>query len=103
MNHEEERQVRDDSDTLMRSLTELKNLEARKRDEEISTPRFHEMAEQVEQQARKVFEVASIETVHGDRTGEPTGLSIEDVPPRDERAGEPRVEQREEPADRASL
>jgi len=91
MNHEEERQLRDDSDTLMRSLTELKNLEAKKRDEQISTPRFHEMAEEVEQQARKVFEVASIESVHGERTGEPTGLSIEDLPPGDDRTRDVRA------------
>jgi len=81
MTHEDERQISDDSDTLMRSLAELKNLEAKKRAEEISTQRFHEMAEQVEEQARKVFEVASVASIHGEQTGEPAGHTIEDIPP----------------------
>lgn len=88
MEGDQERQLREDSDQLMSSLRELKDLEADKRDEEISTPRFHELAERVEQQARKVFDVATMELAHGERTGRPTGHSIDEIPPTDAEARE---------------
>ena len=74
--------VRDDSDELLRELDELKRTEREKRTEDISTPRFHELAEDVKNQARRVFQVASEETRDGDRA-RTSDVSTNEVPPSD--------------------
>lgn len=76
-----EHELRDTSDDLMASLNELKDLEAQKREQDISTPRFHRLADVVEEQARKVFDIASTETAIGEKTGPTTDHSIDEVEP----------------------
>ena len=72
--------VRDDSDELLRALEEMKRTEKAKRGEDISTPRFHELAEEVEDRARHVFELAAEETVDGNRAPT-TDVSTDEVRP----------------------
>ena len=85
MTDERHRQVRDDSDDLLRALEDLKRMEKAKREADISTPSFHELAEAVEDQARHVFDVAADETVHGNRAPT-TDVSTNEVRPGDDRS-----------------
>ena len=79
------REVRDDSDDLLHELGELKRMEKAKREADISSPPFHELAEAVEDQARLVYRVASQETTDGDRA--PTSeVSTNEVRPSDDRS-----------------
>ena len=64
----------------MHALGELKRIEREKRDQDISTPRFHDLAEAVEDQARRVFRVASQETIDGNRAPT-TDVSTNEVRP----------------------
>jgi hypothetical protein len=66
MTDDRHRAVRDDSDELLRALDELKRMEQVKREQDISTPRFHELADAVEAQARHVYRVASEESIDGE-------------------------------------
>lgn len=77
------RRVRDDSDELLHALEELKLMERQKRTEDISTPPFHRLAEEVEDQARRVFELAAEENVDGDRAPT-TDVSTNEVRPSDD-------------------
>ena len=85
MTDERHRRVRDDSDELIRALEDLKQLEKTKREADISTPPFHELAEAVEAQARHVFEVAAEETVDGNRAPT-TDVSTNEVRPTGDRS-----------------
>jgi hypothetical protein len=78
----EHQQVRTDSDRLLGALDELKRMERRKRDEEFSTPEFHELADDVEDQAREVFRIASVEAADGEDAPK-SSASINDVQPSD--------------------
>src|SRR3954454_17025891 len=51
-------EVADTSDRLMERLTTLKATEAEKRQDAMSTPRFHELAEEVTQISRDIFSLA---------------------------------------------
>ena len=73
--------VRDISDELLRALRELKAKEARKREVDISSPEFHERAEDVERQAEYVFRLATRETDRGNDVPQETEVSTEEVPP----------------------
>ena len=89
--------VRDDSDSLLEALDKMKSMEQEKRQEDISSPPFHRLAEDVEGQARKVFDIAANETRDGDRA--PSGdVSVNQVPPSTEQraASDPRHGRREE-------
>lgn len=77
---EAERRVRSDSDELLSAIDQLRRLERKKRTEHISTPGFHELADEVALQARRVFDVASRENADGDRVAT-TDVSIEETPP----------------------
>ncbi|HET7727265.1 MAG TPA: hypothetical protein VFK54_08060 [Candidatus Limnocylindrales bacterium] len=77
---EAERRVRSDSDELLSAIEHLRRLEQRKRSEHISTPGFHELADEVALQARHVFDVASRENADADRAAT-TDVSIEETPP----------------------
>jgi len=85
MSDERHRKVRDDSDELLTALDRLKNMERAKRDTDISTPPFHDLAEEVEQQARHVFDVAAAETVHGE-VAPTTDVSTNEVRPTADRS-----------------
>jgi hypothetical protein len=77
---DEQRRVRDDSDELLHALQDLKQLERRKREADISSPPFHDLADEVALQARRVFDIALREEHHGDQT-ERTSVSIDEVSP----------------------
>ena len=72
------REVGADSEELLRALEELKQLESEKRNEDTSTPRFHELADRVEQQARTVMEIAGQQQRHGNEA-RPADAAIDDV------------------------
>ena len=74
------KRLRVDSDALLQGLQEMKSMEKRKRQEEISTPRFHELADDIERQARKVYDLALGEAELDDQT-ETIGQSIDETPP----------------------
>ncbi len=66
------------SDRLMAEAGEVKRLEAVKRSYPISTPEFHELAEEIADHARQVFRLADEEDVIGDRIPS-DGDDIDDV------------------------
>jgi hypothetical protein len=76
-----ERRLRGDSDTLLRKLDELKDLEQEKRQVLISSDRFHQLADDIEGKSREVFEVAADERYTGNRIPETQDVSTEDVTP----------------------
>src|SRR4051812_13161410 len=61
-----DREVRNDSDALLRAVRELHELEREKRGEEISSPEFHEMAREITDKSRNVFRIAADEERAGD-------------------------------------
>ena len=71
-------QVRSDSDDLLRALDELKQLESEKRAADSSTPRFHELADRVEEQARMVMEIAGQQERGGNEAG-PPDVAIDEI------------------------
>ena len=77
--------LRVDSDELLRSLDEMKQLEEQKRGEIVSTDEFHRLADDIERQARHVHELAVGEAVLDDEIPS-TETTIEDTPP-DEESG----------------
>ena len=81
------RNLRADSDSLLGAVRELRNLEAEKRTQEISTPEFHETAREITERARGVFRLAAEEEKHGAQTGEPQRRSTNEVPASDPAAG----------------
>jgi len=75
---DEHHQVQADSDDLLRALDELKQLESEKRSADSSTPRFNELAERVEQQARTVMQIAGQQERDGNDAG-PTRVSTDEI------------------------
>lgn len=69
-------EVADVSDRLMERLTTLKSLEAEKRQDPMSTPRFHELAEEVTQVSRDIFSLALDEERVGDQLTETQDTTI---------------------------
>lgn len=66
------------SDRLISSAEAVKRLEERKRKIPVSTPEFHDLADEVERRARDVFRLADEEETVGDQV--PTGPeTIDDV------------------------
>jgi hypothetical protein len=59
---EEKRELHEDSERLLKAVEELRALEREKRQQEISSKPFHDLAEQVEAKAREVFRLAGEET-----------------------------------------
>jgi hypothetical protein len=69
--------LRRDSDELLAAIDEIKRLEREKRTEEMSSPRFHEMADEIEQRARAVFRYAADELEAGEDLSRRQGQSID--------------------------
>ena len=82
-----ERELRDTSDSLMRALDQLRDLEAEKREVPAGSRRFVELAQRVEDLAIEVLrrterEVSLAEDTEERReAGGGVGRAIEDVPP----------------------
>ena len=66
------------SNQILAAIDDLHDLESRKRRQPISTPRFHELADEVEERSRAVFRMAGEEEELGEVI-ETDGDSIEDV------------------------
>jgi hypothetical protein len=79
-------QLPQESDRLLRKVRELGELEMEKRTEEISSPRFHELARDVTRKSREIMYRAVEEERVGDLS-ESSDRSINDVADEDQKAG----------------
>jgi hypothetical protein len=80
---EEKRELAGQSNKLLDALRRLKDVEERKREVPISTPSFHELANDVNATSREIFRIARNQDRLGDEV--PTGSeTIEDI----DRSGE---------------
>ncbi|HEV7810553.1 MAG TPA: hypothetical protein VGO64_08135 [Candidatus Limnocylindrales bacterium] len=75
-----------ESDRLLRKVRELGELEMEKRTEQISSPRFHELARDVTQKSREIMYRAVEEEQVGNESHS-TDESIDDVAAEDQKAG----------------
>jgi hypothetical protein len=81
-----ERELRDTSDSLMRALDQLHDLEAKKREEPVGTATFVKLAQQVEDLAIEVLRRTEREASLAEDTGERRkagggiGPAIDDIP-----------------------
>jgi hypothetical protein len=66
------------SDQLLTELAHLRQTEARKRQEPISSPPFHELSEEALASSRRVFAIAAEQDELGEEAG-PGEESIEDI------------------------
>ena len=73
------------SESLLRRLADLRMTEQRKRKTAISSPEFHELAEEVARKSRDLMRNAEDQEAIGDET-ERTGETIDDVARREERS-----------------
>jgi hypothetical protein len=76
---DEERRVRSDSDDLLAAVDEMRRTEREKRGEEMSSPPFHRLADEVEGKARRVWEIARQENRDGEQV-QPSDTSIDETP-----------------------
>jgi hypothetical protein len=76
------------SNRLLKALRHLQDTEKRKRDEPISTPEFHRLADDVDKTSRQIFSLARDQEQLGDasKRGEETINDIDrgDVTPQDQ-------------------
>jgi hypothetical protein len=72
-----------DSDRLLEAVGEIRGLEEKKREVEMSTPPFHELADRIAERARDVFGYAADERDTGDELSDRQDRSIEDVTARE--------------------
>lgn len=66
------------SDRLLGSLAIIRGLERQKREEPISSPEFHRLAREIEDEGRRVFRIAAEEAAQGEDL-EPNGDAIDDI------------------------
>jgi hypothetical protein len=67
-----------DSEYLLHAIDEIHDLEAEKRTQDISTPKFHELAERILAKSREVFRRAYRERDRGNEI-DTTDVSIDEV------------------------
>lgn len=70
--------LRIDSDALMDALDDMKRTEAKKRRQHVSTPEFHQLAQEVEDKSRRVYRLAKGENDTAEAT-ETTNQTIEET------------------------
>ena len=70
-----------ESQRLLTAIDEIHDLETSKRDQDISTPPFHALADQVLDKSREVFRMAGAEADLDDEI-ETTDVTLNDVEPR---------------------
>jgi hypothetical protein len=75
---DQKRELARRSDHMLQAIDEIRQLEVEKREQTISTPPFHRLAEAVTQKSREIFQMAYRQEAVGDRT-ETTDESIEQV------------------------
>ena len=81
MAESKQRELRDVSDRLLDALKDIRDLEEQKRTEEISTPAFHRLTDDVAHASRRVFELAHEEDAVSDSFDERQRRSVEETPP----------------------
>ena len=81
MAEQELRRVRHDSDDLLEKMNRLKDLEQRKRHLEVSTPEFHDAADEVADVSTEIFRIARDEQATGNQIDRRQGMTTEDVRP----------------------
>ena len=81
MAERKQRDLRDVSDRLLDELQDIKELEERKRRQEISTQPFHRLTDQVATKSRRVFELAAEEDAVSDSFEEPQDRSVDQIAP----------------------
>ncbi|MBA2718750.1 MAG: hypothetical protein H0U52_05795 [Chloroflexi bacterium] len=70
-----------ESQRLLTAIDEIHDLESSKRDEDVSTPPFHELAEQVLAKSREVFRIAGREAAQDDDI-ETTDVTLNETAPK---------------------
>jgi hypothetical protein len=70
--------LRTDSDALLRAIDEVRALEDEKRRVQMSSPEFHQRANEIERLARSVFGLAQRERRDGEGFDRPQPTSIDD-------------------------
>jgi uncharacterized protein with von Willebrand factor type A (vWA) domain len=85
---------------FLESIDELRDLEERKRNELISTPAFHELAEKIKEKSREVFRVTAVQESLGDEL-ETTATTLNEVEAEDGPSGSPRRGEPARPPDEA--
>jgi hypothetical protein len=79
----EKRTLANRSNRLLEELRHMRDVEKRKREEPISSPKFHALADEVDKSSREVFRLARDQERLGDQI--PTGSdTIDDVDRRDD-------------------
>jgi hypothetical protein len=76
-----EQHLRNDSDSLLEAVREIRDLEQSKRGQQMSSPEFHRTAEEITDKTRRVFEIASDEEHTGNGV-DSQPKTTEDVKPR---------------------
>ena len=71
-------EIADTSDELLEDLGRLKALEVEKREDVMSSGRFHELASEITDVSRKIFSLARHEEREGDALSETQTVSIEE-------------------------
>jgi len=72
--------LRENSDSLLAAVREIRDLERTKRGQKLSSPEFHETAEEITDKSRRVFEIARDEEAVGNELDGPRDKTTEDVP-----------------------
>ena len=75
---DQEEELGDLSDRLLREVQAVRELERDKREAPISSPAFHRLADEIAARARRVFSIAAEEQATGDQT-ERSDETIDDV------------------------
>ncbi|MFL5681436.1 MAG: hypothetical protein ACJ77B_12635 [Chloroflexota bacterium] len=74
-----ETNLRDDSDSLLDAVREIRDLERAKRTQKLSSPEFHETAEEITDKSRRVFDIARDEEAEGNSLDGPSSKTTEDI------------------------
>jgi hypothetical protein len=83
VSQENDRHLRRDSDELLHGIEQMRSMEREKRQHQVSTPEFHELADAITDKSREIFSIAADEEVTGNRTVHEPERTIEDIDPRD--------------------
>src|SRR4051795_10427775 len=71
--------LRQDSDSLLDAVREIRDLERTKRTQKLSSPEFHQTAEEITDKSRRVFDIARDEEDEGDALDGPSDKTTEDI------------------------
>jgi hypothetical protein len=86
--HSAHQDLTDHSNRILQAVEELHQMENEKREETISTPPFHELADEIREKSREIFRIASEQQDLGEQADQ-TGDSINDVAESEERDPRP--------------